>query len=166
MKYASFFIAIGFIFGFADLLPPDHSGKHWVETEVFITNTRAFPQYKIIGYIKAVNGRDSAYVVRDSVRLFKGYKFNAFSLLAIRQSRIDSRRGVMGLDFKTIAARTTGAEIVGLDGYWAPDSTPLIKDTYCYGIQSVNDSALTVKLVKRVRHNKRPVNDTIEVYYK
>jgi hypothetical protein len=162
MKWTPFFIALVFYLGFADVVPP--GDIHWCDKEVFVTNSTSFPQYKVIGFIRSVSGHDSAYVIQDSVELFKGYKFNGFSLYAIRKSLLDSCGGVNGLNFQAISEHLSGASIVDPNGGYLSNSVPMIKDTYYYQIESLNSITLILKLVKRIKHYSDGRSDEIEEY--
>jgi hypothetical protein len=161
MKRTSLFIAVVFGLGFADVVPIN---IHLVEHDVFITNAGGFPQCKVIGFIENVLGNDSAYIVEDTVKLFKGYKYNGFSLFAIRTSLLDSCGGVNGLNFQAIKGHLTGASIVDPTGTDISDAIPMIKDTYYYQVESVNNNTLILKLAKRIKHYSDGRNDEIEEY--
>jgi hypothetical protein len=161
MKRTALFIAVVFGLGFADVIP---GGSHWVGHEVFITNAGDFPQCKVIEFIENVMGDDIAYVVEDTVKLFKGYKFNGFSLFAIRTSLLDSCGGVNGLNFQAIKGHLTGASIVDPTGTYISDATPMVNDTYYYQIESVSNNNLILKLAKRIKHYSDGRNDEIEEY--
>lgn len=162
MKRTIFFVAIVFGLASADVIP---MGSHFVCNEVFITNACSIPEYRLIGYIRTVQGSDSAYLIEDSVRLYNLYKFNELSLYAIRGSLLDSCGGVQGLDFQALRERLTGARInINPSGTSIEDAIPLVKDTYFYRIESVNSRTLILKLVKRIMHYSDGRNDEIEEY--
>jgi hypothetical protein len=161
MKWTSLFIAVAFGLGFADIIP---GGSHWVEHNVFIANADGFPQCKVIGFIHNVLGNDTAYVVENTVKLFKGYKNNMFSLFAIRTNLLDSCGGVNGLNFQAINGHLTGASIVDPTGTTIQDDIPMVKDTYYYQIESVNNNTLILKLVKRIKHYSDGRCDEVEEF--
>jgi hypothetical protein len=146
---------------FSDVIPV---GMHPVENRVLITSAGDYSLYKLIGYIQGVNGNDSAYIIENSVPLFKGYKFNRFSVFAIPASLLDSCGGVGGLDFKAITGQLNGASIVDPSGTCIDDSDPLIKDTYYYSVESIHQRHLILKLDKRIKHFSDGRADEIEVY--
>jgi hypothetical protein len=75
---------------------------------------------------------------------------NRLALLALRKSVLEEAGGIDHINFEEIAEQLPPAEIIDPGGKYVPNDDPLESDYYYYSIQRVTETALILKLDKRV----------------
>jgi len=133
---------------FSDVIPEN---SHYVDRYVYITNISAFSDIVMIGYITGPGfEKYGVYIVEEHEPLHKGYKFNHLALLALKKSVLEGAGGIENMNFEEIAKKFPPAEIIDPGGKYVTNDNPLESERYYYSIQSVTETALTLKLDKRV----------------
>ena len=147
---------------FSDDIPEN---SHYVARYVYITNISAFPDIVLISYITGpVVEMYEVYSVKENEPLDKGYKFNHLGLFALKKSLLDKAGGLKNMNFKEIAEKLPPAEIIDPGGQYVTNDNPLKSEYYYYSIQSVTETALTLKLDKRVLTYNNGSSDRIITY--
>jgi hypothetical protein len=147
---------------FSDVIPED---SHYVDRYVYITNISAFSDIVLIGYITGpVVENYEVYLVKENEPLDKGYKFNYLGLFALKKSVLDRAGNLENMNFKEIAEKLPPAKIIDPGGQYVTNDNPLESEYYYYSIQGVTETALTLKLDKRVLTYNNGSSDRIITY--
>jgi hypothetical protein len=133
----------------ADVIPPD---SHTASRSVCVTNVSAYPAIALVGIVKgAGSAKDTIYSIKDSVPLYKGYRFSTLDLFGIDAALLDSLDVSDSLMMKHIYAKYSPAEVADPSGSVVPNTNPLESEQYFYRVEAVTDTALNLKLFRCIQ---------------
>jgi len=123
---------------FADVIPPD---SHYVTRTVVIANTSQFPEVQLVGYITGptISGYQIEQI-KENIALVKGYKFNTYTVYAVKTSFIQSKGGISAIDFSAIVQKVAPVQILDPGSYYIENTKPLATESYVYRIWGYNAS--------------------------
>jgi len=147
---------------FSDVIPEN---SHYVDRYVYITNISAFSDIVLIGYITGpAFEKYDVYIVEERESLHKGYKFNRLALFALKKSVLERAGGIEHINFTELTEKFPPADIIQPGGEYVTNANPLESEYYYYSIQAVTETALTLKLDKRVLTYNDGSSDRIITY--
>jgi len=154
------------IYSYADYIP-DPEIYHQVDRKVIISNVDAYPDSIILGCVYGT-GYDNVYRVAENIELYKGYKHNNFTLLAMKSELFNEFKDIIPLaeeysfpmlarDQETIEKLITIIQAKNVSDFYLVSQNayyeniyPIATDYYYYEITQANDQNLTLILKKRV----------------
>jgi hypothetical protein len=140
---------------------------HYVTLCTKITNLDEYPEISLLGYVKSYQGSSFyAYEVSSNQCLTKGYKFNTFSLYAVKKSYLEGKV-ISTIDLpndKNAVKANIAIDPSESDGYYTPDSNPLISQEYCYKIIGFTDTTVILYKWKEVTKYNNGQTDLIRYY--
>jgi len=170
MKTYNQLLVVVFLFickiAYGDIAPSSNSStQHYVSLCTKITNLNEYPEISFLGYVKSYFGSSFyAYEVSSNQCLTKGYKFNTFSLYAVKKSYLEGK-AISTFDLPNDKNAVKASIAIDLsDGYYTPDSDPLISQEYCYKIIGYTDSTVALYKWKEVTKYNNGQSDLIRYY--
>jgi hypothetical protein len=137
-----------------DVAPPiEGNGSHYVNREIVITNTSTLGDTVLL--VGTHNGE--TFVVAENQGMG-----DYVQLIAVPRAKLDSAGGVQNLDFSNVADTSVPLQTLFARSYRLSSDYSLTSETFYYGIDSVRNGTIVLKLYKRVLgYNDGGADETI-----
>jgi ankyrin repeat protein len=148
-KYLLFSLILLRLSCFADIIPEN---SHTVNRRTYISNIEEFPEFVFIGIVEGpMVGDKKKYIVKNDVKLDKGYKFNRVDIYAVKKDYYDQKGGLNYIDFKSDknSVKINDEVLIVGSGYISNDK-PISDEFYYYSVEKLENEYLNIYLSKKI----------------